>query len=123
MTSLLASETFGGDTYRIGTVPEIVGSPDINFVRTDSRNVSQATKRLRKEATVICRWSNPGSNAAPCASVRCAFAIRFSHWVTLALKSARESTSDTSSRSEEHTSEPQALMHISYAVFCFEQKQ
>src|SRR3546814_5651212 len=36
--------------------------------------------------------------------------------------SARRLTSETERRSEEHTSELQSLMRISYAVFCLEKK-
>src|SRR3546814_7354149 len=39
-------------------------------------------------------------------------------WVQISVFSARASASSTSIRSEEHTSELQSLMRISYAVFC-----
>src|SRR3546814_19962996 len=36
---------------------------------------------------------------------------------------SRDQTASTSSRSEEHTSELQSLMRISYAVFCLKKKK
>src|SRR3546814_7834135 len=46
-----------------------------------------------------------------------------SHWPTVAptdlLPSRRESLSEMPLRSEEHTSELQSIMRISYAVFCW----
>src|SRR3546814_2911423 len=39
------------------------------------------------------------------------------------LKSAQFARADLFSRSEEHTSELQSLMRISYAVFCFEKNK
>src|SRR3546814_4407678 len=41
----------------------------------------------------------------------------------LGLHHQREVGQDTVSRSEEHTSELQSLMRISYAVFCLKKKQ
>src|SRR3546814_8689464 len=40
----------------------------------------------------------------------------------LALRSKREPTPEDAERSEEHTSELQSLMRISYAVFCLKKK-
>src|SRR3546814_5653114 len=41
----------------------------------------------------------------------------------LALRSGDSGAAQTSSRSEEHTSELQSLMRISYAVFCLKKKK
>src|SRR3546814_6858550 len=42
---------------------------------------------------------------------------------TVALEDGSRVTLDTDTRSEEHTSELQSLMRISYAVFCLKKKQ
>src|SRR3546814_9702915 len=42
--------------------------------------------------------------------------------VTLRLRAKRRSSAAMSDRSEEHTSELQSLMRISYAVFCLKKK-
>src|SRR3546814_4868430 len=56
-------------------------------------------------------------------TARCA--RRGGHWVTMR-SSARPATTTSRApkpRSEEHTSELQSLMRISYAVFCLKKKQ
>src|SRR3546814_4360621 len=44
-------------------------------------------------------------------------------WKLSAMRSARSMKMTATSRSEEHTSELQSLMRISYAVFCLKKKQ
>src|SRR3546814_1502079 len=53
---------------------------------------------------------------------RCAAFVRGHHHVVSAPSLARR-TRQESGRSEEHTSELQSLMRISYAVFCLKKKQ
>src|SRR3546814_4216616 len=78
---------------------------------------------------------SPPSPAAFCASTSArrsspalyqAQAIRWVHCVRLSLssevRSRRSAASATRLRSEEHTSELQSLMRISYAVFCLKKK-
>src|SRR3546814_4650278 len=73
----------------------------------------------------------PGSCDRPCQScTRPASACSTSgrcapHWKyegTLPSRRCRRATSATGRRSEEHTSELQSLMRISYAVFCLKKK-
>src|SRR3546814_8330184 len=77
-----------------------------------------------------CRRSVPqlaissGSTCQPSRELeKCAFMIRFSlrprGWPQLF---SRYLFADTAERSEEHTSELQSLMRISYAVFCLKKK-
>src|SRR3546814_944107 len=47
----------------------------------------------------------------------------FSHKVTLVRDWLRQNEQAPSNRSEEHTSELQSLMRISYAVFCLKKKK
>src|SRR3546814_5929406 len=47
---------------------------------------------------------------------------RIEQLVSVSSTRYRASTSDLSTRSEEHTSELQSLMRISYAVFCLKKK-
>src|SRR3546814_6105036 len=44
-------------------------------------------------------------------------------WATILVASASRSTVGVPTRSEEHTSELQSLMRISYAVFCLKKKK
>src|SRR3546814_5887698 len=44
-------------------------------------------------------------------------------WITTFTREAAEEIADRLKRSEEHTSELQSLMRISYAVFCLNNKQ
>src|SRR3546814_10760568 len=66
--------------------------------------------------------SNAGSPGRA-ASVNCAWCrpARFSHMVVVMDVPKAPNTSRT--RSEEHTSELQSLMRISYAVFCLKKKK
>src|SRR3546814_9890825 len=49
--------------------------------------------------------------------------IRIEREVMMPLREAADVVIDTSARSEEHTSELQSLMRISYAVFCLTKKK
>src|SRR3546814_8780642 len=49
--------------------------------------------------------------------------VRASRSIEIALRLLRQSIFRESSRSEEHTSELQSLMRISYAVFCLKKKK
>src|SRR3546814_3640600 len=57
-------------------------------------------------------------SAARDATPRCPYQIFKPPW-----RDARTSASDRRRRSEEHTSELQSLMRISYAVFCLKKKK
>src|SRR3546814_4924584 len=48
--------------------------------------------------------------------------IRVRYWIT-SVKQPRDFSQGRRSRSEEHTSELQSLMRISYAVFCLKKKK
>src|SRR3546814_2617219 len=87
------------------------------------------TSRLRAPCSSQIRSSMPGSDSPQDAGNRAATSMLGEEtpaqpsvkpycWriVTPLLR-------NTSSRSEEHTSEPQSLMRISYAVFCLNKKQ
>src|SRR3546814_12018400 len=71
---------------------------------------------LRQNRTVHAHIHRPGSSRTRCQAERC----------TTGLSSTRrdlhESANDAPMRSEEHTSELQSLMRISYAVFCLKKK-
>src|SRR3546814_3235171 len=47
----------------------------------------------------------------------------FENWISPPLQPNRAHTGDVFDRSEEHTSELQSLMRISYAVFCLKKKK
>src|SRR3546814_6507589 len=68
------------------------------------------------------RWQHP---ALPPAAICCAawFRRRGANWdVGAAVRPCEETAADWQKRSEEHTSELQSLMRISYAVFCLKKK-
>src|SRR3546814_8859799 len=75
-----------------------------------------------------CGWGCPGNSVAfgrlrrmmmsPCSVIS-----GFSYCGMLSRSSSNARTSLPTPRSEEHTSELQSLMRISYAVFCLKQQQ
>src|SRR3546814_970230 len=69
-------------------------------------SVAQATVQPLDLILVVCR----------------AGGIEFGHWSKTVLDVA-DALGDVQARSEEHTSELQSLMRISYAVFCLKKKK
>src|SRR3546814_2232644 len=65
----------------------------------------------------IPTWTNNRGNA-----IRCPYAPP-SCWIIFCASAFRSPISGSSDRSEEHTSELQSLMRISYAVFCLKQQK
>src|SRR3546814_1513045 len=72
-----------------------------------------ATRRLPARASPLIR---------PCSASALVIAGASNGSVNSALASGAQ-TSDMQARSEEHTSELQSLMRISYAVFCLKKKK
>src|SRR3546814_10150440 len=79
---------------------------------TDSREVISVRKR-RPRSVSISRGSTSGSSSQPAAPETVP---------QCRVMTAAKSTSLPGKRSEEHTSELQSLMRISYAVFCLKKK-
>src|SRR3546814_1028756 len=73
-----------------------------------------------------CEMSAPNSHASPFSSSNGVTGSRWDHSSASAAKRPRGSRplwTTPASRSEEHTSELQSLMRISYAVFCLKKKK
>src|SRR3546814_6813403 len=73
------------------------------------------------EVSLSSRWTSLGrTGASPCNAPS-----RPSTWLSVFVPPcvARPGGLSSTSRSEEHTSEPQSLMRISYAVFCLKKKK
>src|SRR3546814_10545745 len=86
-----------------------------------------ATKDLTKSALVASGWTSvsrgcSARNVSHSEKVECM--VKSALWTALSGPRQRPSASlDTDgARSEEHTSELQSLMRISYAVFCLKKK-
>src|SRR3546814_1765879 len=78
--------------------------------------------RLPKPTLLSSTWMNPPPSS-PCLRLPPLSATLSSSPTTSAgFRLSRSSCREASSRSEEHTSELQSLMRISYAVFCLKQK-
>src|SRR3546814_2383053 len=79
------------------------------MVRSRPSISSRGLSRWRTALTVSSRLDNPSS-------------AKYSHCTGISTPSAAVSALRVSRRSEEHTSELQSLMRISYAVFCLKKK-
>src|SRR3546814_7283317 len=75
---------------------------------------SSPTPLVRDPATHGCTPSVPHAGHSPQRGRK----VSTTRWPT----GKRSSSSDSAPRSEEHTSELQSLMRISYAVFCLKKK-
>src|SRR3546814_8224674 len=73
-----------------------------------------------------CSWRGLPANGMPTASTASTIVARGDTWIGRSLRKAPAPRSarkvSPSARSEEHTSELQSLMRISYAVFCLKKK-
>src|SRR3546814_8160440 len=82
---------------------------------------STRTDTLFPYTTLFRSWSGPDrQNTYRCDGERCS---RCSDVTRPAQRPGRIERSPVSGRSEEHTSELQSLMRISYAVFCLKKKR
>src|SRR3546814_7879523 len=78
------------------------------------RRVIQRTVELRDGLTIYVRWGNAAGLLLASMCIAAGWAIE--------LRTRRSAGEEPALRSEEHTSELQSLMRISYAVFCLKKK-
>src|SRR3546814_4361817 len=84
-------------------------------VRTPGGSSSRSARQVaRRRIPGVCRNSDSRSQSTPHGPDRAA---------SRAATSEARKILSTNSRSEEHTSELQSLMRISYAVFCLKKKK
>src|SRR3546814_8497463 len=79
-------------------------------------HINARSRRRHRDSTSEEKRDARHASAA-CREVRCFAAVDFRH-----LARARLAQAENVRRSEEHTSELQSLMRISYAVFCLKKK-
>src|SRR3546814_7412894 len=101
---------------------------------TGSKVFSDSIRRFRTPVMVVAAFNEPVA-AAPSMTPDTAMnacelnqnnrAVGSSHFenVQCRARMRRKALASHSNRSEEHTSELQSLMHISYAVFCLKKKK
>src|SRR3546814_5832240 len=79
---------------------------------------------LLDEPTSPARYADTETNRKPATIMMIVIGMLTIHWSTMAWYSSPSGTTNATSatRSEEHTSELQSLMRISYAVFCLKKK-
>src|SRR3546814_4815584 len=116
----------------LGVTPVPVGTPGlrVSVVRYRplgiqpglvSISVSGVTTPASSAAATVSGFNvDPGSIRSVTARLRCD--ARWPDSTALGLYDGRLAIASTSPRSEEHTSELQSLMRISYAVFCLKKK-
>src|SRR3546814_4239150 len=85
----------------------------------ESPKISSITARTRCTfSSPICTKIDPDSVSRPRATIK-----RSRKYVRYEWMPSRQVSRNALTRSEEHTSELQSLMRISYAVFCLKKKQ
>src|SRR3546814_6544012 len=84
------------------------GSRSAETTATEIGTCWRFSERFCAVTTISDKRPSDGSSASACALACC---------------DAQTSPMDSASRSEEHTSELQSLMRISYAVFCLKKKK
>src|SRR3546814_4229758 len=89
---------------------------DHNGSRSSTRNASMTVLRCRTVFLI-----GPGCLSSLCRPLQCLIFIGYS-FMNEHIDIAMLRRSVASARSEEHTSELQSLMRISYAVFCLKKK-
>src|SRR3546814_809743 len=102
--------------------------------RPDALAVVDVDPASSKYGQIVGRVDMPGTGDElhhfgwnACSSALCPYAphphIERRYLIVPGLRSSRIHIVDTKPRSEEHTSELQSLMRISYAVFCLKKKK
>src|SRR3546814_7860907 len=101
---------------------------EFDLVENRAHEIGIIEKRLRHRRCNECRCDGVGPNAMRCQiereSLVHAFDRPFGRAVQRAVRASDMThlRADVDQRSEEHTSELQSLMRISYAVFCLKKK-
>src|SRR3546814_10822763 len=96
----------------------VMGAPNLLRGGSHSGNVSAAA--LAAEGLL----DNLASDYVPASLLQAAFRLAAEpHGLSLPQAVAAVSATPAATRSEEHTSELQSLMRISYAVFCLKKKK
>src|SRR3546814_4100925 len=99
------------------------------FLRPDGRSASALAKALRLDAPRINEIVRERRSVSPDTALRLGryFGTTPDLWLNLqsahGLSKAKAERAEEIERSEEHTSELQSLMRISYAVFCLKKKK
>src|SRR3546814_6210332 len=80
-------------------------------------------KSSRRERRMHCRPPHAHPSESAIRTPAGDRPVRASNWLCLGVRTKCSGSQGGASRSEEHTSELQSLMRISYAVFCLKKKQ
>src|SRR3546814_4363756 len=109
--------------WRARQVVSLLGQMLPRVLRDRPRRAGAATAKAQPSMAISCRQRALPGPRLPCAEVGLiAYYQPVSHLRPTAF-SQRQPSAMKSGRSEEHTSELQSLMRISYAVFCLKKKK
>src|SRR3546814_2034570 len=91
--------------------------------RPSSSKARGATASRMASKTITISGNRSSAERSDMASPSSLVTLLFSRSLSIAENTAKRAKMLASSRSEEHTSELQSLMRISYAVFCLQKKK